>query len=486
MKRDRSPRWPLVLVLSLLLMLPACRTEAPPMAREGATPTRRATPGSPTIRGTVVVPPAAGVVGPVAGTPRPDLTPAEATLLVDQAVGLLLDYSLNRPTSADLYQAAYDGALRAVARGGLLVDRELLPLSGDRDEDTPTFRTAYRALVELVRPNIGQTTLAHAAIRAAVDRADQCQTFFLDQSAFRQARDGQPATDGYGGIGVTLGTKAGHITTSEVYPDSPAARAGVLHGDQLLAVEGIALAARDAGTIASLLRGMVGTTVQVTILRTGEALPRSFTLTRAAVQPPSFTTTLLAGQDGQEFAFIHLTNITPTTLPLLREEIATLSGRTLQGWVLDLRGMNEGSLDLLPQVGALFVPQERHLGYVMSAGGGERAILPDSHATVAPVVPLAVLIDSSITLLGEALAAAAHDSAGARLFGEPTAGCVATSALYPLADGSGLSITLDQLLSPQRQPLHGFGQRPDELLLPDPTGVTDPVLAAALRWLADR
>jgi hypothetical protein len=172
MMHDRSPRWPLILALGLLLALAACRT-APntPTARREATPTLRATPGSPTIRGTIVVPRTTGAVRPTVSTPQPPLSPDEATLLVDQAVGLLLDYSLNRPTSADLYQAAYDGALRAVARSGLLVDRALLPLSGDRDEDVPIFRTAYRALAALVQPTIEQTTLAHAAIGAAGESA---------------------------------------------------------------------------------------------------------------------------------------------------------------------------------------------------------------------------------------------------------------------------------------------------------------------------
>lgn len=487
MKHDRPPRWPLVLALSLLLVLPACRSgSATPTATAGATPTRRATPGSPTLRGTVVVPRPAGTVRPTTGTPQPGISPVEGTLLVDQAVGLLLDYSLNRPTSADLYQAAYDGALRAIARGGLLVNREPLPLDGDRGDDAPIFRTAYRALAELVRADIDQTTLAYAAIRAAVDRADQCQTFFLDPAEFRQAREGQPADDGYGGIGVTLGSGGDGTAIGAVYADSPAARAGLLPGDRVLAVDGSDVTARDAKVVAALLRGAVGTPVQLTIQRPGEGAPRTLTLARAAVRPPAFTATLVAGPGGQAVALIQLSDLFVADLPSLRAALAGLAERNLQGWVLDLRGASVGSLDLLPQLGSLFVPQNQPLGYVVANGREATAIVPDHSSPVAPVVPFAVLIDSGTILLSEALAAAAQDSAAARLFGEPTAGCVATSTLYPLTDGSGLRITLDPLLSPQRRPLHGTGQRPDETILPDPTGATDPVLAAALRWLAGR
>jgi carboxyl-terminal processing protease len=487
MKHDRMPRWPLVLALSLMLALPACRSgSVTPTVQEGPTPTRRATPGSPTIRGTVGVPRATGVVRPGVGTVQSALTPDDGTLLVDQAVGLLLDYSLNRPTSKDLYQAAYDGALRALARNGLLVERVPLPLDGDRGDDAPTFRTAYRALAELVRLSIDQMAMAHAAIQGAVDRADQCQTYFLEQADFRRERDGRPADDGYGGIGVTLGTGGGGTTIGTVYADSPAAGAGLLPGDRVLAVDGVDVSNLGTEAIAVLLRGAIGTTVQVAVQRPGEASPRSITLTRAAVQPPPFTAKLVAGPIGQAFALVQLTDMTSDTLPQLRVALASLAGRNPHGWVLDLRGASAGSLDLLSRLGPLFIPQDQQLGYVASADRAEMPVIPDRTATVGPVAPLAVLIDSGTTLLGEALAAAAHDNAGARLFGEPTAGCVATSALYPLADGSGLRITLDPLLSPQHRPLHGTGQRPDETILPDPTGTTDPVLAAALGWLAGR
>ncbi|MFN8514689.1 MAG: S41 family peptidase [Thermomicrobiales bacterium] len=487
MMHDRPPRWPLVLALSLMLVLPACRSgSATPTATAGATPTRRATPGSPTLRGTVVVPRPAGTVRPTTGAPQLGIAPVEGTLLVDQAVGLLLDYSLNRPTSADLYQAAYDGALRAIARGGLLVNREPLPLGGDRGDDAPTFRTAYRALAELVRADIDQTTLAYAAIRAAVDRADQCQTYFLDPAGFRQAREGQPAADGNGGIGVTLGSGGDGVVVGAVYADSPAARAGLLPGDRVLAVDGSAVANRDAEMVVALLRGAIGTTVQLTIQRPGEGAPRTVSVTRAAVRPPAFTATIVARPGGQMVALVQLADVSVEDLPSLRAALAGLAGRNPRGWVLDLRGTSVGPLDLLPQLGSLFVPQDQPLGYVVAAGREETAIAPDRSSPVAPVAPLAVLIDSGTTLLGEALAAAARDSAAARLFGEPTAGCVATSALYPLTDDSGLRITLDPLLSPQHRPLHGTGQRPDETILPDPTGATDPVLAAALRWLSAR
>lgn len=484
MNYRRSAGWSIVRVLGLVVALAACRADtAPPVDR--ATPASASvTAGRPTIRGTTV-PRATPTARPGSATSAPDATtPGEGTLLVGQAIGLLLDYDLGRPKSADLYQAAYDGALLFLARNGLLIDRALLPFTGDRSADAPTFRAAYLALANLVAPTVNQAALAHAAIHAAVERADQCQTAFLEPDEFRRVRSGATAAEAYGGIGIALRAEGGVIAIDAVYPGSSAAQAELLPGDRVLTIDGSPSIALSAQAVGQLLRGPVGTMVRLGIGRAGEATPRTVVLTRASVQPPPFATALLAGPGGRAVAYVRLTAVTADTLPPLRAALADLDRGDPRGWVLDLRGSDAGSLDLLAQVGTLFVPAGQPLGYVVGAGGVETAVFADRGEAARSRQPLAILLDGGTALLGEALAAAAHDSAGARLFGEPSAGCVATSALYPLTDGAALRISLDRVVSPQHRSLHGIAQRPDEALLPDPGGATDPVLAAALRWVA--
>ncbi len=485
MNYRRSTLWSVLRVLGLTLVLTSCRADtAPPVIR--ATPTSASpTAGRPTIRGTTV-PRATPTARPGSATPAPAaLTPGEATLLIEQAVGLLLDYDLGRPKSADLYQAAYDGALLFLARDGLLIDRTLLPLTGVRGTDSPAFHTAYLALANLVAPSVNQTLLAHAAIRAAVERTDQCQTTFLEADEFSRVRDGQVATESYGGIGIALRTEAGGVAISAVYPGSPAVQAGLLPGDRLLTIDGAPGHTLSATAVSELLRGPVGTTVRLELGRVGEAVPRTVVLTRASVQAPPFATALLAGSRGQTVAYVRLTAVTAADLPLVQNALVALAQGAPQAWVLDLRGSSAGPLDLLADLGGLFLGANQLMGYVTEADGVRKAVAANRGEAVPPRQPLAILLDSGTTLLGEALAAAASDSAGARLFGEPSAGCVATSALYPLTDGAALRITLDRMVSPQTRPLHAIGQRPDETVLPNPSGATDPVLAAALRWIGD-
>ncbi len=194
MNYRRSTMWSVLWVLGLALVLTACRADtAPPVNR--ATPTSASpTTGRPTIRGTTV-PRATPTARPGSATPVPTaLTPGEATLLIEQAVGLLLDYDLGRPKSADLYQAAYDGALLFLARGWVADQPHALATHGGRGTDTPAFHTAYLALANLLAPSVNQTLLAHAAIRAAVERTDQCQTTFLEADEFSR-RPQRPSGD---------------------------------------------------------------------------------------------------------------------------------------------------------------------------------------------------------------------------------------------------------------------------------------------------
>lgn len=484
MRNHRLPTWPLLRALGLVVLLTACRVNATPTVDGGTPSFARPTAALPTIRGSVA--PARATLPPLIGTsPAPDPSPDAAALLVDQAVGLLLDYSLNAPTSADLYQAAYDGALLALARGGLLIDRTLPPLVGTRGDDSAVFRAAYRALAQLVAPFAAQTDLAHAAIRGAVERADQCQTYFITPDEFREARGGEGAGGRYAGVGVALRDREGAVVVESVYPGSPAAAAGLRPGDRLMAVDGTSVVGLDAAAIGQRLRGQVETAVLLAVARAGEVAPRTFAIVRAVVVAPPFVAQIVRDSSGRPIGLLRLSAVTEGGLPALRAAVADLQGYAIRGWVLDLRGSPVGATELLPHLGGILFPANTVVGYV-PAGGGDRAIVAAGSATSATLAPLAVLIDGGTALLGEALAAAARDTAGARIFGEPSAGCVAESGLYPLADRSGLRITLDPLLSPRRRPLHGVGERPDETILPDPDGVTDPVLAAALRWLGAR
>jgi membrane-associated protease RseP (regulator of RpoE activity) len=390
MKHRRPPRWPRCLAISLLLVLAACRSGGTPTIDPGTPTFLRPSPGRPTILGTVAVPRA--TPAPIATPTGADLTPAEATLLVDQAVGLLLDYSLDHPASADLYQAAYDGAILALARSGLLVDRALLPFSGERGDDAPIFRATYRALADEAGSRGGQRALAYAAIRAAIERTDQCQTYFLEPGALEPERTGQPADAGYGGIGVTLRGQGSPLAIEAVYADSPAALAGLRPDDRILAVDGTAATTLDAAALAERLRGAVGTTLQLTILRPGEAVPRTVTVVRAPVRQPPFTTALLAVANGQTVAYLQLAQITAPTIPALREAIAELGRVNPQGWVLDLRGSAVGPVELLPDLGGLFIPSGQLLGYVV-VDAGESPIVANGELS-GSLGPIAVLTDS--------------------------------------------------------------------------------------------
>ena len=97
---------------------------------------------------------------------------------------------------------------------------------------------------------------------------------------------------------------------------------------------------------------------------------------------------------------------------------------------------------------------------------------------------MALLINEGSGSSSEATAAAAQDYGYARLFGETSSGCLAVSRLYALADGSGLNVTEEKYLSPKRREINRVGVKPDVEIPEDRGTADDPVLEAAIGWLA--
>jgi carboxyl-terminal processing protease len=158
----------------------------------------------------------------------------------------------------------------------------------------------------------------------------------------------------------------------------------------------------------------------------------------------------------------------------------------VQGWVLDLRDNPGGIVDIFARIASRFVAGGKPLGYAIGRDGQAQPIDSDPALFFTPQRPLAVLINGGSASSSEAFAAAAQDLGFAHLVGETTAGCLAEAQTFPLADGSALEITVQQFVSPQKRQINQVGVTPDEVVQPDPAGVGDPVLDAALQWVVSR
>lgn len=435
----------------------------------GATPTATVTP---TVAAT-----------PSAATPTGDgTTAADGVALVEQAIGYLTTFAIRPPDIAELYRTAYDGAAAALREAGRAVQVADPAFDGDAG-DAARFRSAYLALAE-APPAIAQAPLAYAAIRAATERVGDCNTYFLDPAEAREQQAANAGAISYAGIGVSVRERTAPAIVAEVYPGSPAERAGLRPGDALLAVDGQSVAALPFERIGALVRGPEGTAVTLVVQRPGEQQPRTFALTRARVAVPTLVAHVIAGPGDAKVGYLKVRGLSDDAEVELRRALAGFEAQGVTAWVLDLRGTAGGRFAAMARVAALFIPAGQRVGYYVRATG--RQPITGQGAAIAPQRPLAVLIGGGDGGTGEILAAALRDYGVARLFGQATPGCVSVGNAHPLADGSVVNVADQMAVSPLDRDLAGIGQAPDEAIAPDMTYATDPALDAALRWLAAR
>jgi carboxyl-terminal processing protease len=104
-------------------------------------------------------------------------------------------------------------------------------------------------------------------------------------------------------------------------------------------------------------------------------------------------------------------------------------------------------------------------------------------------LPLVVLVDGGTASMGEIFASAVQEHGAATILGTTTAGSVAAAQVFGLSDGSGLQVTVFEILSADGTPLNTVGVTPDEVIPADPVSVArgdDPVLARAVQILHDQ
>ncbi len=425
-------------------------------------------------------------------TAVPNTSPAAGAALIEQAIGNLLDHYVDPLQSNTLYTTAYDGAVGTLRESGATPQVQTLTLTGDRKKDAAAFKTAYSALAERAGGEINQSVLAYEAIKAVVTLIDECHTYFLDPAQSAQAKAQNQGQENYSGIGVQINGALTPATIIRVYPGSPAEKAGLREGDQVIAVDGKDVSSLPVDQVSPLVRGPEGTQVRLTIRRGTPTQQLDITATRATITVPVFSEKVIAGPNGEKIGYMELSSfsaqITRTGVgdgveKDIQAALDTFAKQGVQYWILDLRNNPGGYVETLRRVTSRFINDNKPVAYYVRTNGKEEAINTDKRAYVTPQRPFAVLINGGSGSSSEAFAAAAQDYGFARLFGQTTSGCLAAGQSFDLADGSAINITVEKVVSPKKREINRVGITPDQEIVRDPASTADPVLEGAVKWV---
>lgn len=320
------------------------------------------------------------------------------------------------------------------------------------------------------------TQRTYGAIRGSLQTLNDPYTYFIEPEP--AVREQEQLQGHFGGIGAYLLLhEDGYIRLSPMV-ERPAQRAGVQEGDRLLAIDGLTLpwpADRDQAT--NLLRGAVGSVVQITVTRGTEQL--HFSITRAQIELPTVSWRLLT--EAPAIGYLRIERFSGLTSAELAEALPALTAAGANaGLILDLRGNPGGLLDaavaaLGPFLDGGVVLEERQ-------ARGESQFYRAPAGGVALTWPLAVLIDEGSASAAEIMAGALADRNRATLVGRTTFGKGSIQRVHRLADGSAVHVTFARWYTPGGRQIDGQGL-PPAIFVPADAAGEDPILAAALAHL---
>ena len=388
-----------------------------------------------------------------------------------------------------------------VAAAGVVLGAGLMLLrddSADRQHSVavpqPDAAAVARSLLEEVEDRVRseyvepvtKEQLDLAAVDGMVASLDP-HSAFLDPAEYEAMR---VSTAGhYSGVGLEVAERDGRIAVVSPIDGSPADRAGVRSGDILLEIDGRAVEGGTLEATIERMRGFVGSTVRLTVERSGEPEPLRFALERSEVHVRTVRAEPLPGRYG----YLRVTHFTDATPRDFDRALAGLQvDAPLRGLVLDLRGNPGGVLEASVSVADEFLDS----GVIVRAEGRtaeSRFVLRATEGDALRSAPLVVLIDRGSASGAEIVAGALRDHGRATLMGERTFGKGSVQTVMPLANGQALKLTTSRYYTPSGGSLHEKGLEPDVSLAdalqgdePATVPAADPAVQAALQYLRDR
>lgn len=324
------------------------------------------------------------------------------------------------------------------------------------------------------------SVLEHGMIRGMLEAVGDPYTLFLEPASHELLSD--TLAGEYGGIGVVLTRdQAGrlHLVPS---PGGPAALAGIVEGDVLLAIDGQPVGRQaPAETVGAALRGLVGTTVHLRIA--GRAPSQGallFEIVRQSILLP--TVVGYVSPDWPDVGVLVISGFSERTHGELSGAYDSLIQRQVQRLVVDLRGNPGGLLDAGVAVARFFL--ESGVVVIEQTRGQADAAHRASEPGPACTIPLAVVVDRSTASAAEIVAGALQDNHRAPLVGEATYGKSSVQLIFELQDGSSIHVTSARWLTPSGRRLDGIGLDPDLVVrLEEAAPDQDLALEAAIGWL---
>ena len=301
---------------------------------------------------------------------------------------------------------------------------------------------------------VDQSKSMDAAINGLLQSLDPYSAYMTPES-FKSM---QTETSGeFGGLGIEVGMEAGVVKVISPIDDTPASKAGIKAGDYIVKIDGIQVQGKSLSEAVDLMRGLVGTDIELTIRRRGVKKALTFTITREIIEVQSVKSDLLENNIG----YIRLTSFNDNSSDQIKKKIKKLKeNENLKAFILDLRNNPGGLLTQAIKISDFFLEN----GEIVSTKSRKKSENRKWFAKKGDITdgkPLLVLINYGSASASEIVAGALKDHKRAIILGENSYGKGSVQSIIPLKNKGAIRLTVAKYYLPSGKSISEVGVRPD-------------------------
>ena len=322
-------------------------------------------------------------------------------------------------------------------------------------EQLKAFSEVYMKIKKDYVEKVDDEKLFDDAIKGMLEGLDPHSTY-LNEKDFEDLQIGTRGE--FGGLGIEVTMEDGYVKVVSPIDDTPAYRAGVKAGDLIIMLDDKPVKGLTLSECVDIMRGKVGTSLELTIAREGENKPLKIKIIRDTIKVKSVKYDIL----DNNYGYLRITSFQSKTGSSLKNVLLKIKKKNnLKGIVLDLRNNPGGVLGAAVEVSDTFLDQKKMI--VTTSGRMSDAIneFKSSSNDFAKDIPIVVLINGGSASASEIVAGALQDHRRAIIMGTQSFGKGSVQTILPLTRKTALKITTARYFTPNGRSIQAKGITPD-------------------------
>ena len=336
----------------------------------------------------------------------------------------------------------------------LLFFKQSFSENSDIYKKIDVFGEVLKKINEEYVDEIDQSKSMDAAINGLLQSLDPYSAYMTPESL----KNMQTETSGeFGGLGIEVGMEAGVIKVITPIDNTPASRAGLKAGDYIIKINDIQVQGKSLMESVDLMRGPVGSSIEITVRRKGKKKALTFNITREIIEIQSVKSELIENNIG----YIRLTSFNENSSQQVKEKIKKLNkNKDLKGYILDLRNNPGGLLSQAIEISDFFL-EDGEIVSTKSRKISENRKWFAKKGDITNGQILIVLINYGSASASEIVAGALKDHKRAIILGKNSYGKGSVQSIIPLKNRGAIRLTIAKYYLPSGKSISNVGVTPD-------------------------